>query len=85
MANKRVLSRVQVTQRIGLSSSEIYRRMAEGLFPPQVHVGCSRVVWIEDEIDGWFALRIANASDDEIKVAISQMIEARKLNYRFAV
>ena len=83
--SKKVLSRSQVTQRIGLSSSEIYRRMADGLFPPQIHIGCKRVVWLEDEIDGWFALRIANATDDDIKDAIHKMVEVRKSNYAFVL
>ena len=83
--SKKVLSRSQVTQRIGLSSSEIYRRMADGLFPPQIHIGCKRVVWLEDEIDGWFALRIANATDDDIKDAIHKMVEVRKANYTFVL
>jgi prophage regulatory protein len=44
----------------GLSSSELYRRIAAGTFPRQVSLGGPRcVAWVESEIRGWIAARIA--------------------------
>ncbi|MBR2960548.1 MAG: AlpA family phage regulatory protein [Burkholderiaceae bacterium] len=82
---KKVLHLKQVKQRTGLSSSEIYRRMALGLFPRQIHVGSHRVVWLEDEIDGWFALRLSNSPDSQIKEAVDKMMVSRQNIYMFGL
>lgn len=36
-----------------LSTSEIYRRIAAGTFPPQVPLGPKSVAWIEAEVLAW--------------------------------
>ncbi len=42
-----------------LSSSEIYRRIADGRFPKQVMLGPKSAVWLMDEVDAWCAALIA--------------------------
>jgi prophage regulatory protein len=44
---------------IRLSRSQIYRKIANGTFPRQVHLSDRRIVFIEAEIDAWLSERIA--------------------------
>jgi prophage regulatory protein len=47
----------QVSDRIGLSRSPLYRRIREGTFPKPVKLGAmSR--WVESEIDAWMAAQV---------------------------
>lgn len=48
----RFLSKKQVSQKIGLSRTEIDRKEAAGKFPKRVQVGF-RVFWVEEEVEGW--------------------------------
>ena len=48
----------EVTRRTGLSESEIYKQMGVGTFPRPVKMG-RRVAWVEEEISGFIAARIA--------------------------
>jgi prophage regulatory protein len=42
-----------------LSTSELYRRTAEGTFPRQIRLGPKSVAWIEAEVVAWCDERIA--------------------------
>ncbi|GLK90045.1 helix-turn-helix transcriptional regulator [Pseudomonas turukhanskensis] len=44
-----------------LSTSELYRRIADGAFPRQVPLGPKSVVWIESEVLAWCDARIAES------------------------
>jgi prophage regulatory protein len=44
-----------VIDRTGLSRSTIYRKVAEGTFPPQHKLGSHAAGWSEAEIDRWVA------------------------------
>ena len=55
----KMLRRRQVEARVGLGCSQIYQLMQEGQFPRSVRLGARAVGWIESEIDGWLAARIA--------------------------
>ena len=48
----RFLSKRQVSEKIGVSRTEIDRKEAAGKFPKRVQVGF-RVFWIDEEVDGW--------------------------------
>jgi prophage regulatory protein len=48
-----------VLSRIGLSRSEVYRRIATGTFPRPIKLGGRAVVWNSVEIDQWLSDRIA--------------------------
>lgn len=49
-----------VKARTGLSGSEIYRRIALGVFPAPVKLGSRTSAWSTAEIDAWIAQRIAD-------------------------
>lgn len=56
---ERFLSGSDVKQRVGLSKTEIYRRIAAGTFPKQVPLGEHRIAFLESEIEAWIATRVA--------------------------
>lgn len=49
----RVLRMRSLIDRVGLSKSEIYRRVAAGRFPQSVKLGPKAVGWLESDIDAW--------------------------------
>jgi prophage regulatory protein len=60
----RTLIRLKVVvQRAGLPISSIYEMMDSDEFPHSVPLSDRRVAWIEDEIDGWIAARIAERDE----------------------
>jgi prophage regulatory protein len=44
-----------VLARTGISRSSIYRKIAEGTFPPQIKLGVHGAGWHESEINRWIA------------------------------
>lgn len=50
----------QVKARTGLSRSTLYAYVREGRFPAPVAISERCVAWVEGEIDGWIAERIAS-------------------------
>ncbi|EPA0351947.1 AlpA family transcriptional regulator [Pseudomonas aeruginosa] len=52
-SHRRFIKLTQVKNYTSLSTSEIYRRIAAGTFPPQVQLGPKSVAWVEAEIISW--------------------------------
>ena len=48
-----------VLARTGLSRSTIYRKIAEGTFPPQIKISTNGAGWRESDIDRWVADPVA--------------------------
>jgi prophage regulatory protein len=48
-----------VRDRTGLSRSTIYRKIAEGTFPPQIKISINGTGWRESDIDRWVADPVA--------------------------
>ncbi|APD36106.1 MULTISPECIES: helix-turn-helix transcriptional regulator [Burkholderia] len=44
-----------LVERIGLSKSEIYRRIQAGTFPRPIALGVRAVGWLERDIESWLA------------------------------
>jgi prophage regulatory protein len=57
---RRLVRRPEVESKTGLSTAEIYRRMAADppTFPRSVATGPNTRAWVEDEIDDWIDERI---------------------------
>ncbi len=53
VSEKRFIRFHQVLAITSLSRSELYRRIANGSFPRQIHLGSRSVVWLESEVFGW--------------------------------
>ena len=52
-----LLTRRQVENRCGLSTSSIYRLMRAGLFPEPIRIGVRAVRWPSSEITNWLTTR----------------------------
>jgi len=48
----------EVKAMTSLSTTEIYRRIAAGTFPAQVHLGPKSSVWVESEIIDWINAKV---------------------------
>jgi prophage regulatory protein len=57
-----------VLARTGLSRSTIYRKIAEGTFPPQIRISIHGAGWRESDINRWVAdpvgWRAVNGNDE---------------------
>lgn len=51
----------EVSARVGLSRSTIYRLVEKGLFPKPVRIGPKSVRWQETSIDTWMAAKIEHS------------------------
>lgn len=51
--SERLLRFAEVRARIGLSKSEIYRRIGAGTFPAGVKLGARAVAWRESVVEDW--------------------------------
>ncbi|MDE0614965.1 MAG: AlpA family transcriptional regulator [bacterium] len=59
----RLLTRRQIEERCGLSTSSIYRLMDKGLFPRPLRIGSRAVRWPESEIEAWLSTRPRSYGD----------------------
>ncbi|GAA0326195.1 hypothetical protein GCM10009087_40650 [Sphingomonas oligophenolica] len=55
----RLLSKKQVREMVLYSPQHIARLEAAGKFPKRVQLGPGRVGWVDEEVHGWLAARIA--------------------------
>ena len=62
----------------GRSRSGFYNDIAAGLLPPLVKTGARSVGMPDSEIDCIIKARIAGASDDEIRMLVSKLVDDRK-------
>lgn len=51
----RIIRMKTVFARTGLSRSTIYRKMADGTFPPKLKISANGAGWHESEISRWVA------------------------------
>jgi prophage regulatory protein len=51
----RIIRMKTVLARTGLSRSTIYRKMAEGTFPPRLKISTNGAGWRESDLDRWIA------------------------------
>jgi prophage regulatory protein len=49
----------QVCEATGLGPSMVYQLEAEDRFPKRVHLSARAVGWVEGEVQGWLAERVA--------------------------
>lgn len=49
----RLIRLAEVRRLTSLSTTEIYRRLAEDRFPRQIRLGARSVVWLESSIHAW--------------------------------
>jgi prophage regulatory protein len=52
---ERIIRLKTVLARTGLSRSTIYRKIAEGTFPPQIKISTNGTGWHESDVNRWIA------------------------------
>lgn len=57
--NMKLLRLSEVRSRIPLSRASIYRKISTGEFPRPYNLGGHAVAWLESDIQGWIAERVA--------------------------
>ena len=57
MPVEQYLRRRDIEQRIRLSRTSIYEKIAAGTFPKPVKLGARAVAWRESDIEAWLATR----------------------------
>lgn len=73
-----LIRRPIVEQATGKSRSTIYREIKAGLFVSPVKIGGDRSAWPSNEVQALINARIAGKSDNEIKLLVIELEEARK-------
>ena len=61
----RLMTRIEVQKRTGLSRTTVYRLMRAGTFPEPIKIGPRAVRWLESEIEAYLTSR-PRASGDGI-------------------
>ncbi|AOJ49728.1 MULTISPECIES: helix-turn-helix transcriptional regulator [Burkholderia] len=56
-SGNRVVRMRPLIERVGLSKSEIYRRIQAGTFPRPIALGVRAVGWLERDVESWLATR----------------------------
>lgn len=65
----RVLRANDLTKRLGISATTIWRLRQEGGFPPPRRLSAQSVGWLESEVDEWLESRpVAGPAPDESKL-----------------
>ena len=59
LAPDRIVRLKSVLARTGLSRSTIYRKIAEGTFPPQIRISVHGAGWRESDLNRWGADPVA--------------------------
>lgn len=55
---RRLLRLPEVRHQTGLSTSEIYRRMARQTFPASIRIGPRQVAWDSRHIESWILVQL---------------------------
>ncbi|WP_257543916.1 AlpA family transcriptional regulator [Sphingopyxis sp. DBS4] len=64
-APDRIIRLQTVLARTGLSRSTLYRKIAEGTFPPQVRISVHGAGWYESAVNRWIANPLAYRADND--------------------
>ena len=52
-----------VSERVGLSRSQIYKLIGQGRFPTQIKLYGSVAAWLESDITDWIEQQVTNARE----------------------
>lgn len=60
----RILRLTEVTNKIGLSRSSVYRFIEIGEFPKQIQLSKRTVGWLESDVDAWINAKLGGLNDE---------------------
>ena len=69
----RIIRLKTVLARTGLSRSTIYRKIAEGTFPPQIKISVNGSGWHESDINRWIADPVAWRPKREFRCSLTKV------------
>lgn len=72
-----VLRRPSLLKLLPFSKSTLQNRINDGLIPPPVSLGGRCVGWLESEINQILEAMFRGASNDDIQILVSTLVEAR--------
>ena len=61
----RIISMIEVLDRICLSKTHLYRKINAGQFPRPVPLGPQKVAFLESEVEAWMGARLQARDQDE--------------------
>jgi prophage regulatory protein len=73
-----IVRKPQVIERLGLSTSTLYEKIANGEFPPVFHLGARAIAWCEEEVDAVVCALVERQSNSEIKTRVKCLVEKPK-------
>lgn len=73
----RILNREGLLDYLAMSRPTLYRRVAEGLFPPGFPISGRGVGWLEREAEDYATLLAGKADESEVRAWVSNVIAAR--------
>ena len=73
----RFVRRLIVLQTMGISNSEMYRRINAGLFVSPISYGARMKLWPADEVNALADAYLAGKTEDEIRSLVQKMKEER--------
>jgi prophage regulatory protein len=72
-----LIRKPDVLKKVPISSTTLYDRIKNGLFPPSIQLGGHSVAWLEEEVDSVIAALIRGQSTSDIKNLVSQLVAKR--------
>jgi len=66
-----------VVKTTGLSRSTIYNKISEGVFPKPIRLGERAIGFLESEVQAFVALLVKGVSNEEMRVAIIDIVKNR--------
>ncbi len=66
LAPDRIVRMKTVLARTGLSRSTIYRKIAEGTFPPRIKISVNGAGWKESDINRWVENPVAWRPEEKV-------------------
>lgn len=70
--------RPEVLNLLQISRSNLYQKIAQGLWPAPIQLGARAVAWLASENEQVLAAMIAGQTRDEIKELVKALVESRK-------
>jgi len=65
MEAQKILSRRQVLETVGFSSTTLWRLQRDRLFPSSIRISPNRVGWLREEVEAWLHDRASERGTDQ--------------------
>jgi prophage regulatory protein len=76
--DEKILRKLAVIEKVGLSGPTIWRREQKGDFPKRISLGGASVGWLQSEVDQWVRQKAENRPLSSSPEAVAKADHARK-------